>query len=251
MRLDQVLVEFFNIESRTKAQALISAGKIQVAGKTISKASYPVNEAEKNQIEIIDQEILKYVSRAGLKLESAIKHIQLNVAGLRAFDIGQSTGGFSDCLLQNGIQTVVGIDVGHGQLHAKLKSEPKCICIENTNVKELRQSVTFSQQIEAGLFDLLVMDVSFISLTQVVNHVASFVKPNGHYLVLVKPQFECGPELLDKNGRVKTHQFYSILEKNMRRLFEAEFGTVIDYFPSDLLGKEGNTEFFIYGKKTF
>lgn len=258
MRLDQVLVELFKIESRTKAQALIAAGKIQIAGKTITKPGYAISDSEKEKIEIIDQDLLKYVSRAGIKLESALQHLNLNVQGYRALDIGQSTGGFSDCLLQNGIKQVVGIDVGHGQLHEKLKAEPKCICIENTNVKELRQSVSFLSQIQTGLFDFLVIDASFISLTQVIAPVTSFVKLGGEYLVLVKPQFECGPELLDKhgriappkNGRVQDHQFYSILEKNMRRLFEAEFGSVIDYFPSALRGKEGNMEFFIYGKKT-
>ncbi len=249
MRLDQVLVEFFNIESRTKAQALIDAGKVQVAGKVISKSSYSVSDSEKNKIEIIDQELLKYVSRAGLKLEAALLHLKLVVKDYRVLDIGQSTGGFSDCLLQNGIKHVVGIDVGHGQLHPKLQSDLQCISIESTNVKELRQSTRFIQQTEAGLFDLLVIDVSFISLTQVIAPISEFVKAGGEYLVLVKPQFECGPDLLDNKGRVQDHQFYSILEKNMRRLFEAQFGSVIDYFPSAVPGKEGNMEFFIYGKK--
>lgn len=248
MRLDQALVEFFKVESRTKAQALIEAGKIQVSGKIVTKPSHPV--ADQSEVSILDQELLKYVSRAGFKLEMALAHLKLDVQGLRVLDMGQSTGGFSDCLLQNGVRKVVGVDVGHGQLHAKLQNHPQCFCIENTNVKDLRLSQVFQQQLQVGLFDLLVMDVSFISLTQVVEHVASCLKPNGEYLVLVKPQFECGPEGLDNQGRVKDHQFYSILEKNMRVLFEVHFGNVDDYFSSGLPGKEGNTEFFIYGKKT-
>lgn len=248
MRLDQALVEFFNIESRTKAQALIDAGKIQVSGKIVTKPSHPI--VDQSEIQILDNELLKYVSRAGFKLENALTKLQINVHGYRAFDVGQSTGGFSDCLLQNGVRKVVGVDVGHGQLHAKLLGHPQCICIENTNVKELRQSQSFQSQVQVGLFDLLVMDVSFISLTQVVEHVAAYLKSGGEYLVLVKPQFECGPELLDKNGLVQDPKFYSILEKNMRGLFEVHFGSVIDYFSSGFPGKEGNTEFFIYGKKT-
>lgn len=248
MRLDQALVEFFNIESRTKAQGLIDAGKIQVAGKIITKASHQITDSK--EIEILENELLKFVSRAGFKLEMALEHVKLDVHGLRALDIGQSTGGFSDCLLQKGLRKVIGVDVGHGQLHSKLQNHPQCVCIENTNVKDLKQSQFFLQKVQLGLFDLLVMDVSFISLTQVVEHIVPYLKTGGEYLVLVKPQFECGPERLDSQGLIKDHQFYSILEKNMRRLFEVHFGSVVDYFPSGLPGKEGNMEFFIYGKKS-
>lgn len=246
MRLDQFLVQFKNIESRTKAQDLILSKNIIVNGKVIEKSSFDVTESDK--IEINNNDLLKYVSRAGLKLESALMQLSLNVENKIVLDIGQSTGGFTDCCLQQGAQKVVGFDVGEQQLHEKVKSNPKVTFFEKLNVKNLLSNQNFLKAVPNDGFDLIVCDVSFISLTQVVSHVVQFLKPNGEYLFLVKPQFECGQKYLDKNGIVKNKNVYIKIESDMKELFQKNFGNVIGYFESGLSGKDGNLEFFIYGR---
>lgn len=245
MRLDQVLVEFFEIESRTKAQALIADGKIRIDGKIVDKASYKVTYDQHEKIEIVDQDVLRYVSRAGIKLEKAIARLGIDLRTKQVLDIGQSTGGFTDCALEHGARRVVGVDVGHGQLHKKLLNDPRCLWIENLHVKDLKASQAFLQLVPVEKFDYLIVDVSFISLKQVVPFLTEFLKPMGKYLALVKPQYE-----VENTGRALDDQFYSILEKSMRGLFEENFGQIDDYFQSELQGKDGTTEFFIYGKKT-
>jgi 23S rRNA (cytidine1920-2'-O)/16S rRNA (cytidine1409-2'-O)-methyltransferase len=190
-------------------------------------------------------DVLRYVSRAGIKLEKAIARLGVDLRTKQVLDIGQSTGGFTDCALEHGARRVVGIDVGHSQLHKKLRSDPRCFSVENLHVKDIKNSQAFLQLVPAEKFDFLIVDVSFISLNQVVPHLVVFLKPLGKFLVLVKPQFE-----LENSGRTLDQQFYSFLEKSMRRLFEENFGQVDDYFQSELQGKDGTTEFFIYGKKT-
>ena len=246
MRLDQFLMQFKNVESRTKAQDLILNKNISVNGKLIEKSSFDVTEND--LIEINNHDLLKYVSRAGLKLESAIKKLNLNLENKIILDVGQSTGGFSDCCLQFGAQKVVGFDVGEHQLHEKIKINPKVTFFEKLNVKSLSSHSDFLKIVPISGFDLIVCDVSFISLTQVATHLVQFLKPNGEYLFLVKPQFECGQKNLDKNGIVKNKKVYIKIESEMKELFQINFGNVSDYFESGLSGKDGNLEFFIYGR---
>ncbi|MEQ1724140.1 MAG: TlyA family RNA methyltransferase [Pseudobdellovibrio sp.] len=190
----------------------------------------------------------KYVSRAGLKLESAIKTLGLDVKDKYVLDIGQSTGGFTDCLLQHGAKHVVGIDVGHQQLHASLTGHKNIEVIENLNVKELATSPQFIAAVPPNKFDLLVVDVSFISLGKVISFLVPYLKNQAEYLLLVKPQFECGKENLDKNGIVKNPRVYASIEENIRKICIENFNNVEAYIKSDIMGKDGNQEFFIYGK---
>ena len=246
MRLDQYLVQFKNIESRTKAQDLVLNKCITINGKIILKSSFAVSDTDK--VEIQNLEILKYVSRAGLKLESALKKININLENKIILDVGQSTGGFTDCCLQLGAQKIIGFDVGEGQLHEKIRSNSDVIFFEKLNVKDLKANVEFLKVVPANGFDLIVCDVSFISLSQVVPHLMQYLKKHGHYLFLVKPQFECGQINLDKNGIVKNKNIYSKIEADIKKLCTDHFGHVSDYFESGLPGKEGNAEFFIAGR---
>ncbi|AGH96518.1 hemolysin [Pseudobdellovibrio exovorus JSS] len=239
--------------SRTQAQALISEHAVyyvnsQGQNVILNKSSFEVSDDIASLIQVHPNDLQKYVSRAGLKLESALEHLKLNVAGLVALDVGQSTGGFTNCLLQHKVKRVVGLDVGHDQLHPTLKNDPRVVAIEGLNAKDIEQHAEFKKQAPAEGFDLMVMDVSFISLTKVVPYLKNYLKPHGQYLFLVKPQFECGAEHLDKNGVVKNKFVYTQLEENIRHVLTQTFGHVQDYFASGLSGKDGNQEFFIYGK---
>ncbi len=247
MRLDQFLVQNKNIESRTKAQDLIQNKNVSVNETVVIKPSFVVRDNDR--VEIQNQEILKYVSRAGLKLEGALRKLSLDLNQKCILDIGQSTGGFTDCCLQFGANQIVGFDVGEQQLHHKMKSDSRVIFFEKLNVKNLSTHSLFLDAVPSGGFDVLVCDVSFISLKHVIPNVFKFLKLGGDYLFLVKPQFECGPENLDHNGVVKNKKIYSEIETKTKELFEFEAGTFIQYFESDVLGKEGNLEFFIYGRK--
>lgn len=253
MRLDVFLVQNHLASSRTQAQALISDQAVyyvNAQGQNIilNKSSFEVSDEVAPLIKVHPSELQKYVSRAGLKLESALEHLKLDVSNMLALDVGQSTGGFTNCLLQHKVKRVVGLDVGHDQLHDTLKNDPRVTAIEGLNVKDLEQHAEFLNQVPQNGFDLIVMDVSFISLTKVVPHLKNYLKPRGQYLFLVKPQFECGAEHLDKNGVVKNKFVYTQIEENIRQVLMQTFGNVQDYFASGLSGKDGNQEFFIYGK---
>lgn len=254
MRLDQFLVQKKITTSRTQAQELISKGFVslnQNGMKTVlKKSSFVVDESNSENIIVEENELQKYVSRAGLKLEGVLKALKINVANKIVLDVGQSTGGFSDCLIQSGAQKVVGLDVGHSQLHEKLKNIKNIVSIEGLNAKDLKTDAFFLSQVPENKFDMIVMDVSFISITKVIPHLVEFLRPNGEYLFLVKPQFECGPDYLDKNGLVKDLSIYQQIESNMKKIALNNFNNVEFYIKSDLQGKDGNQEFFIYGKKS-
>ena len=255
MRLDQYLVQYHQIESRTKAQDLISHSKVKINDRIITKASYEVEE--KDLIQILENELLKYVSRAGLKLEGAFQHMQSkskewqswNLNGKTVLDIGQSTGGFTDCCLAWGAQSVVGLDVGEAQLHSKIKNDTRVQFFENLNIKDVAKNKDFLVSVPVEGFDVVVCDVSFISLTQVIPHFAQFLKPQGDYILLVKPQFECGAENLNKNGIVANPDVYPSLQIRITQTAEKFLGQVLDYFESPVSGKDGNREFFIWGTK--
>ncbi len=253
MRLDQFLVKSEMALSRTQAQDLIASGYVQLTGPektiTLNKPSFEISESIEKFITVTaDNPLQKYVSRAGLKLEGAIERLKLDMKNKIVLDIGQSTGGFTDCLLKMGVEKVVGIDVGHDQLHAHIKNNPRVISFEGLNAKDLALSPEFVKQVPTGGFEFAVMDVSFISITKVVDFIKPYLAKDGEILFLVKPQFEAGPDALDKNGIVKDEKVYVVIENQLIEHLTRVFGLVLDYFTSLLPGKDGNQEFFIYGK---
>ncbi len=248
MRLDQFLVLHKKIESRTKAQELIDLGLVYIEKdkKTyLKKSSHQVEENDFKFIQIAPHTLDKFVSRAGYKLEGAVKQAGLNIKNKIILDIGQSTGGFTDFLIQNGAAHVTGIDVGHSQLHPRLKSHNQVVSIENLNVKNLKDH----DFLKTKKFDIIVCDVSFISLTKVIPCITSSLSDAGHFLLLVKPQFECGPDFLDRNGLVSDENIYFDIQKKIELNCQSEFNASTVYFESVIQGKDGNREFFIYGEK--
>jgi len=254
VRLDIFLVSKGLAQSRTQAQDLIAGGfvflKTPIKKTPLLKASYLVNDSEEQLVVVEANEIQKYVSRGGLKLESALKKLGLDVSNQTILDIGQSTGGFTDCLLHYHAKHIVGIDVGHGQLHEKIRDDARVIAFENLHTKNLSENENFMKSVPKGGFDLVVMDVSFISLIKLFPFIAPHLKKDGQFLFLVKPQFELSAADLDKNGIVKDPQSFSVVQACVEKEARLYFGSVLDYFRSEVLGKDGNQEFFIYGKKT-
>lgn len=191
----------------------------------------------------------KYVSRGGIKLEGALNRLQMSVKGLRVLDIGVSTGGFSHCLLNHGVLEVVGVDVGRNQLSDDLKQEKRLRVFEGVNARNLRNMKDHLEFCEK--FDLIVMDVSFISITLIVPELMAFLKnKSSRVLSLVKPQFELTRVDLDKNGVVKDKSSYQIVEQKVRECFVQNGFVVLDYFSSSIKGKDGNEEYFIFAQPT-
>ena len=241
-RLDKLLLERGLAASRERAQALILAGKVLVNGQKVEKAGTGVDaEAE---IRLLGEE-LKYVSRGGLKLERALEHWQINVSGKACLDVGASTGGFTDCLLQHGAARVIAVDTGHGQLDFRLRQDARVRPLEKTNARYLTR-----EQVGETV-DLVVMDVSFISVTLVLPAVVAAAFPefrNRQIIVLVKPQFEAGREQVGKGGIVRDPEAQSAaVEKVRQALVELKFAQT-DVIESPILGAEGNREFLLWGR---
>jgi 23S rRNA (cytidine1920-2'-O)/16S rRNA (cytidine1409-2'-O)-methyltransferase len=198
------------------------------------------------ELELLDMAESRFVSRGGLKLDAALTHCGIDATGLRCFDVGQSSGGFTDCLLQRGAAQVVGVDVGQGQLHPRLRSDPRVVCIEKCNAREL----TAQQLVEAGggrePFDLIVGDLSFISQTLVWPAIVPLLKPSGHLLMLVKPQFELQPEHIGKGGLVKDAASHVLVRQRIAQACENNGLHLRDYFESAVTGGDGNREFFVW-----
>lgn len=247
VRADALLVQQGWVASRTLAQRLIEAGRVYCDGELLSKPArfLPATAV----LSVLPAEESDYVSRGGLKLAAALRHTGLDVAGRHCLDLGQSTGGFTDCLLQAGAASVLGVDVGHGQLHAKLRGDARVIFLEGVNARELPKSVS-----PARRYDLIVADLSFISLTLVLPQLPAYLAPQGSMLLLVKPQFELGPQQLGKNGVVRDAALYAQVEAKLREAAGQLGFQVVDYFPSAILGggvgnSAGNREFFIWIKQ--
>ncbi|WP_101049083.1 TlyA family RNA methyltransferase [Macromonas nakdongensis] len=253
MRADQLLVERGLAASRSQAQRLIAAGlrwRLPGAGegawRTVAKNGdeLPVGA----ELELADAAESRYVSRGGLKLEGALRHTGQPVAGLRCLDVGQSTGGFTDCLLKHGAAQVVGVDVGHGQLHPRVRGDARVRCIEKCNAREL----TADALAQAGgapvapPFDLVVGDLSFISQTLVWPALVPLLAPQGHVLMLVKPQFELQPEHIGKGGLVKDPASLALVEARIRQACVQVGWRCLDYFESPITGGDGNREFFVW-----
>ncbi len=246
VRLDKLLLERGVTTSRERAQALILAGKVLVNGQKVEKAGAGVEGSA--DIRLLGED-LKYVSRGGLKLEEALKHWQVDVAGKVCLDVGTSTGGFTDCLLQHGAARVIAVDTGYGQIDFRLRQDTRVRLLEKTNARYLTL-----QQVGEGV-DLIVMDVSFISATLVLPAViaAAFPPPAAErhgrrIVVLVKPQFEAGREQVGKGGIVRDRAVQQAAVEKVRQTLLARGCTQTDVIDSPILGGEGNREFLLYGR---
>lgn len=251
LRLDVFLVEKGLAQSRTHAQELIDADQVfQVEGsqkKVLRKSSYAVHEGMNILVE--QGPANRFVSRGGLKLEGALEHLKLSVQNIKALDVGISTGGFTDCLLQKGAALVLGVDVGHGQVHPELLKNSRLQVIEGINARNLAQEGEVLAATPTDKFDLIVMDVSFISISLIIPQLSAFLKTEGHLLSLVKPQFEVGIDGLSKGGIVKDASLYKDVEQRVKRVCSEQGLQVVDYFSSPIQGKDGNNEFFVFAKK--
>ena len=236
-RLDVAMVERGLAESRQKAQAVIMAGQVFVDGQRVDKAGAPVTEAR--AIEVRGR-ALPYVSRGGLKLEKAMQLWPIALNGAVCADIGASTGGFTDCMLQNGAQKVYAVDVGYNQLDYRLRTHPQVVCMERTNARYLTQ-----EQIP-DLLDFFSVDVSFISLNLILPALRPLMKETGEGVCLVKPQFEAGKEMVGKKGVVRDPEVHlEVLEHFLEHAAHAGF-FVKDITFSPIRGPEGNIEYLGY-----
>ena len=243
-RLDQALVERGLCESREKAKRAILAGMVRINDRRAEKASDKVRPEDELVLEATD----RYVSRGGHKLEHALTHFQLDVTGLTALDLGASTGGFTDCLLQRGATRVFAVDVGYGQLAWKLRQDPRVLVMEKTNARELTPA-HFSQPFTP--FDLAVIDCSFISLQKLLSPAIALLKHSGKLVALVKPQFEAGKSEVDKGQGVisdpKIHERVLLeLQEFVRQLPNVTWHGLTE---SPLLGPAGNKEFLVLLEK--
>jgi len=252
MRADQLLVERGLAASRSQAVRLIAGGmRWRDAGTGDAWRSVVKNRdevPESAELELDDAAEARYVSRGGLKLEGALAVSGVDPAGKLCLDVGQSTGGFTDCLLQRGAAKVVGVDVGHGQLHARLREDERVVAIEGVNARALSPDDLQEEGEESSelRFDLIVGDLSFISQTLVLPAVVPFLAEDGHLLVLVKPQFELQPGQVGKGGIVRDASMYAVVEKRLRDACEALELRVLQWFDSPIAGGDGNREFFIH-----
>ena len=244
MRADQLLVERGLATSRSQAQRLIASGVRWLdrgAWKSVVKNGEEL--PPQAQVELLDSAEARYVSRGGLKLEGALATSGIDVAAKACLDVGQSTGGFTDCLLQHGAARVTGVDVGHGQLHEKVRRDPRVVAIESVNARELT-----AQQVGDD-FDLITGDLSFISLTLVLPALVPLLKAGGAMLMLVKPQFELQPGQVGKRGIVTEPSLYAVVEQRLRDCCASLGLRVQGWYDSAVAGGDGNREFFIYATK--
>ncbi len=233
-RLDVLLVEKGLAESREKAQALILAGKVLVNGELVYKPGTFIHPEAKIEV----KEGIPYVSRGGLKLEFAIKTFGIDLRGKVTIDVGASTGGFTDCLLQHGAAKVYAVDVGYGQLAWKLRQDPRVIVLERTNIRYLD---SLPEPV-----DLATIDVSFISLRLVLPPVLRLMKPEAEIIALVKPQFEAGREKVGKGGVVRDPMVHREVLENLVNYAHSLGLVTLGLTTSPLLGPAGNVEFFAY-----
>jgi len=227
------------VESREKAQALILSGKVTVNGQKAAKPGHAVSETARIEI----AEPLKYVSRGGLKLEAALAHFAVEPTGKVCLDVGTSTGGFTDCLLQHGAARVHAVDTGAGQVDWKLRTDPRVILHERLNARYLTPS-DIGESVQ-----LIACDVSFISVTLLIPALAPLLTSGGDWIILVKPQFEVGRELVGKGGIVRdpaAHQ--SACEKVAAALIATGFSN--ELMDSPILGAEGNREFLLHATRS-
>ena len=250
-RADALLVSRGLAPSRVRARQLIEAGHVRAEGVGVSKAGQRLPEDTALQVE--DDAQSRFVSRGALKLEAALAESGIDVNGMRCLDIGQSTGGFTDCLLQHGARCVVGVEVGHGQLHARLAGDRRCVTLEGINARHL-SAKTLGDHYPAEGFGLIVCDASFISLRLLLPCWPALLTHDGHVFALVKPQFEVGPDKLAKGGVVRDPSLYDWVKDVTHQAAHQAGLMVRGWFDSPLIGGgvghiEGNREFLIWMQK--
>ena len=234
-RIDKLLLDRGLAPSRERAQALVLAGKVMVNQQKIEKPGTPV--AADAEIRLLGDD-QRYVSRGGIKLEAALHHWKIDVRGKVCMDVGASTGGFTDCLLQHGAARVIAIDTGYGQIAAILRADPRVCLLERTNARYLTE-----EQIEATAF--VAMDVSFISATLVLPAIVQAAHP-GELVVLVKPQFEVGREKVGKGGIVREPEAQLAAVEKVKQAAAELGGHDVEFIESPILGAEGNREFLLH-----
>jgi 23S rRNA (cytidine1920-2'-O)/16S rRNA (cytidine1409-2'-O)-methyltransferase len=239
-RLDKLLVEKGMVQSRERARALIMEGKVATDGQTIEKPGTLVKVDAHLQIQGEDH---PYVSRGGLKLEGALKALKFDLEGKVVIDVGASTGGFTDCVLQKGAKKVYAIDVGYGQLAWKLQKDPRVINLERRNIRYLKREEVPEEA------DLILVDTSFISIEKFLSHLVQFLKEGGDLLCLIKPQFEVGKGEVGRGGVVKDSSLHQKVVDRVSQFSRGLGLTVRGIIESPLLGPKGNKEFFIRLKK--
>lgn len=244
-RLDLILVNKGFFETKSQAQAAIMAGKVKIDGKMISKAGTLILKDSDLNIEV---ETLPYVSRGGLKLEKAFKFFNISVKDKICLDAGASTGGFTDCMLQNGAEKVYAVDVGYGQLAWKLRNNDKVTVIERTNIRHAAINEIYGETTENKDFaTFATMDLSFISITKVLSNIKNLMNPDNQEIVaLIKPQFEAGKDQVPKDGVIKDKNIHVNVIKNI-----IDFACTLSLFPVDLTyspikGPAGNIEYLVY-----
>jgi 23S rRNA (cytidine1920-2'-O)/16S rRNA (cytidine1409-2'-O)-methyltransferase len=246
VRIDKLLLDRGIVPSRERAQALVLAGKVMVNGQKTEKAGAAVDA--QSEIRLLGED-LKYVSRGGLKLERALEHWNIDVRGRVCLDVGASTGGFTDCLLQHGAASVIAVDTGHGQIAFPLRKDPRVRLLEKTNARYLTRE-------QVGRFaDLITTDVSFISATLVLPAVIAAAFPDHagarrgrELIVLIKPQFEAGRENVGKGGIVRDPDVQQQSVRKVQDAIKALGSDSTDVIESPILGAEGNKEFLLYAK---
>lgn len=253
MRLDVWLHSQKLSPSRSKAAELIRAGEVELetgsGWKQITDPAFAIGaDFPPSKIRIkSDASVLRFVSRGGLKLEAALARLKLDVTGWRCLDVGQSTGGFTHCLLGKGASAILGIDVGHNQLHKDLLSETRIVHLEGCHVRDLPHNEYVSRWLEGGL-QLSVIDVSFISLLAVLKPLAQALPPRTPILALVKPQFELEKKCLDKRGVVHDVSQYEVVRAKILEELPKLGYEPREYFPSELRGQDGNQEYFVWAE---
>ncbi len=241
MRFDVYLIENGYVTGRTRAKNLIETGCVSLDGKTVTKPSFDVSSGE-HAVSVRDE--LPYVSRGGLKLAAALEAFEISASGACALDIGASTGGFTDCLLQAGAESVCAVDAGVGQLAASLQSDARVRSYEHLNARDLTP-----QMLDGAVFDLIVMDVSFISATYILPRFPDLLCDGGHAVVLVKPQFEVGRAMVGKGGIVKDRKAHRFA---VERVSDAALTCGLlprGLIASPIEGGDGNREFLLHLQK--
>jgi 23S rRNA (cytidine1920-2'-O)/16S rRNA (cytidine1409-2'-O)-methyltransferase len=237
LRLDRYLFERGLVQSRERGQALILAGQVLVNGQKKDKAGTLV--ADDADIRILGEQV-PYVSRGGLKLEAALREFSVDVIGATALDVGASTGGFTDCLLQHGATKVHAVDVGYGQMAWKIRQDPRVVIIERTNIREMAAEL-ISEKI-----DVAVIDVSFISLEKVIPPILRFLKPGASIVALIKPQFEVGKGQVGKGGIVRDEAARDEAVARVRMFVQDQGFEVKGIIPSPITGQDGNVEYLLH-----
>ncbi|MHB0975672.1 MAG: TlyA family RNA methyltransferase [Candidatus Aquicultorales bacterium] len=235
-RADLYLVESGLVESRERAKQLIESGNVLAAGRPVEKPSTLVEEGTHLQIETPPP----YVSRGGLKLEKALRVFDIDVSGKRAVDLGVGTGGFTDCLLKHGAAGVIAVDVGYGQVAWSIRTDPRVVLLERTNVRELSAADL------PWMSDIATVDLSFISVTKILQKIREFVKPQGCAAILVKPQFEAGREAVGKKGIIRDPKVHTAVLRDFISRVATEGFDVRGLTYSPIAGGKGNIEFLLY-----